>query len=68
MSKGARMSNTDTRAAFLKTGETAALLGVSPNTVRAAIERGELAAIRLGTNFLVSRACVEKLLRQVGEP
>jgi excisionase family DNA binding protein len=42
--------------------ETAALLGVHPLTVRQAIARGELRALRLGRRVLVPESELQRLL------
>ena len=57
---------TDTRP-FMKTGEAARLLGVQPSTVRAAVVRGDLPGIQLGTMTLISRAPLMRLLAQLTE-
>lgn len=49
----------------VKTGEAAAILGVTTSTIRAAVRRGDLAGYRLGTQFLVSRSEVERLAELV---
>lgn len=42
--------------------ETAALLGVSSNTANAAIQRGEIPAIRFGRRVLVPKRALMKML------
>lgn len=41
--------------------ECAEMLGVHPDTVRAAIERGELRATRLGRQWLIPASEVERI-------
>ena len=50
---------------FLKTGEVAEILGVTQATVRAAVRRGDLAGVKLGTHFLVARSGIEQLTERV---
>ena len=52
-------------ARFMKTTEAARILGVSQATVRAAVRRGDLPGIRLGTQFLIQRAALERMSAQV---
>ena len=54
--------NIEPKGCFVKTGEAARLLGLSRAAVRAAVRRGELSGIRLGSRFLVSRKALEHLL------
>jgi len=42
--------------------ETAAILGVHPLTIRQAIARGELGAVRLGRRVLVPESEIRRLL------
>jgi len=46
---------------FVKTGEAAEILGVTPATIRAAVRRGDLPGVKLGSQFLVVRSSIEKL-------
>ena len=48
--------------------EAAELLGVSKATVRGAVKRGELAALRVGNQFLIAREALERVARQSGTP
>ena len=48
----------------MKTGEAAQILGLSQNTVRLAIRRGNLPGIRVGTHYLVERDGIDRLLTQ----
>lgn len=60
--------STDARP-FVKTGEAARLLGVHAGTVRAAVARGDLPGIRLGSTTFVSRVALLRLIsRATGEP
>ncbi len=52
---------------FIKTGVAAAVLGVSTNTVRAAVRRGDLPGIELGSQVLVSREGLERLVARAVE-
>jgi excisionase family DNA binding protein len=54
--------NSEKQARFIKTGVAAAVLGVSTNTVRAAVRRGDLPGIELGSQVLVSREGLERLV------
>ena len=60
--------NSENRARFIKTGLAARVLGVTTKTVCAAVRRGDLPGIDLGTQVLVSREGLERLLGQAGEP
>jgi excisionase family DNA binding protein len=53
--------NADT--AFLKVREVADVLGLTPETIRGAIKRGDLQGVRVGGVFLVRRSAIEGLLR-----
>ncbi len=59
-------------ALFVRTGAAARLLGVTATTVRAAVRRGELRAIRFGNRMLIQRESLERLLepdtRTIFEP
>jgi excisionase family DNA binding protein len=48
--------------------ETAHALGLSVNSTRAAIARGEIPALRLGRRLLVPRIALEKLLEEACLP
>ena len=56
--------NTENSPRFLKPGEVSRILGLSPNTVRTAIRRGELPGIRVGGSYLVEREGLERLLAE----
>ena len=47
---------------FVKTGEAARILGLTPATIRSAIRRGELPGIRVGAHYLVRRDALEDLI------
>ncbi len=47
----------------LTTGEAARLLGISAATVRQSIRRGALAATRMGRDWFLTRAEVERYAR-----
>lgn len=49
-------------ARFLKASQVARLLGVTPATVRAAVRRGELHGIRVGSQILVRKDALEALI------
>jgi len=55
-------STTDATPATYTVAETARLLGVHEQTVRAAIAHGELPVVRIGRRQLVARAVLERLL------
>ncbi len=59
--------NREKQARFIKTGVAAAVLGVSTNTVRAAVRRGDLPGIELGSQVLVSREGLERLVARAAE-
>ena len=48
--------------------EVASILGLHRLTVRAAIDRGDIHAIRIGRRYLIPKASLEKLLGRAGEP
>lgn len=50
----------------LTVDEAAALLGLHRQTLRAAIDRGEVPAFRLGRRWLVPIAAIEQLLSDTG--
>ena len=62
MEQQTKSVNSENRSRFIKTGVAAAVLGVSTNTVRAAVRRGDLAGIKLGSQLLVSREGLERLV------
>ena len=47
---------------FMKTGEASRVLGVTQTTIRAAVKRGDLPGIRLGSHTLVARAPLNRLV------
>ena len=49
---------------FLKPRDVSRILGLSPNTVRTAIRRGEIPGIRVGSSYLVEREGLERLLAE----
>ena len=56
--------NTESAPRFLKSGEASRILGLSPNTIRAAIRNGKLPGIRVGGSYLVEREGFERLLAE----
>ena len=67
MKQQAILVNSEKQAQFIKTGVAAAVLGVSTNTVRAAVRRGDLPGIELGSQVLVSREGLERLVARAVE-
>ena len=51
-----------------KTGEAARVLGLTSNTIRSAVRRGDLPGIQIGRQVLVSRSGLEELLTRGSEP
>ncbi len=49
------MSDKTDESRWMKTGEAARVLGICQATVRAAVKRGDLSAIRIGTHILIAR-------------
>ena len=62
MEEQTKSVNSEKRSRFIKTGVAAAVLGVSTNCVRAAVRRGDLPGIELGSQVLVSREGLERLV------
>ncbi|MCH7491867.1 MAG: helix-turn-helix domain-containing protein [Gemmatimonadetes bacterium] len=59
------------RPRFIKTGAAAEILSVSKNTIRAAVRRGDLPGIVLGSQVLVSREGLDRLVApalEAGQP
>jgi excisionase family DNA binding protein len=52
----------DETAQFISLPKAAAHLGIDVRRVRAAIELGQLKAIRLGSQLLISRKSIERLV------
>ena len=46
---------TDKSSGFMKTGVASRFFGISQATVRAAVKRGDLRGIRIGSHMLVAR-------------
>ena len=67
MSEQAKSVNSEKRSSFIKTGAAAVVLGVTPNCIRAAVRRGDLPGIELGSRILVSREGLERLVAQAIE-
>ena len=67
MDEQVKAVNSEKRPRFMKTGAAAAVLGVTPNTIRAAVRRGDLPGIELGSRVLVSREGLERLVAQAVE-
>ena len=57
-------SKTTNRQSFVKTGLASRILGVSPATIRAAVRRGDLAGIRLGSHTLVALGPLTRLVER----
>jgi excisionase family DNA binding protein len=55
-------SSIEPNRVVLTLDEAASCLGVHRQSVRAAIERGELRAVRMGRRWLVPVAAIERLL------
>lgn len=56
-------------AKFVRCREAAELLGLAEGTIRRCVSRGEIPGIRVGSNILVSRAALMRLIAQAtGEP
>lgn len=53
----------ETKSIVLTTREAAELLRLHPVTIRNLIRTNQLAALRVGTKFLVVRESLERLLR-----
>ena len=68
MEQQTKSVNSEKRSRFIKSGMAAAVLGVSTNTIRAAVRRGDLPGIQFGSHVLVSREGLERLVGQAGEP
>ena len=47
---------------FVKTGEAARMLGLSPHSIREAVRRGDLPGMRVGHLFVIDRQGLEELL------
>lgn len=62
MGEQAKAVNSENRSRFIKTGAAAVVLGVTPNCIRAAVRRGDLPGIELGSRILVSREGLERLV------
>ena len=58
---------TEQNRQFVKTGEAAEILGVTQATIRAAVRRGGLPGVKLGTQYLVARSGIEQLSERVTE-
>lgn len=57
-------SKTTNEPSFVKTGRASRILGVSPATIRAAVKRGDLAGIRLGSHILVALEPLNRLVER----
>ena len=62
MKQKTKSVNRGKEARFIKTGAAAVVLGVTPNCIRAAVRRGDLPGIELGSRILVSREGLERLV------
>ena len=49
-----------TQSLYIKTTAAAQALGVTPQTVRASVDRGDLPGFRLGSHYYVSRQFIEE--------
>jgi excisionase family DNA binding protein len=58
-----KRKNLREEAHFITTGVAAKVLGVTASTVRAAVRRKELRAIRLGNRTLIEKASLQRLLQ-----
>ena len=56
------MNGKTDKSSFMKTGEASRVLGCSQATVRAAVKRGDLPGILLGSHILVARAPLNRLI------
>jgi len=54
---------TETTAAVLTVAEAAKLLRLARNTCYAAVKRGEIPSVRIGSRLLVPRDALERMLR-----
>ena len=51
-------------AKFVRCREAAELLGLAEGTIRRCFSRGEIPGIRVGSNILISRAALTRLVSQ----
>ncbi len=56
-----------TEKPFIKASDAARALGVSAQTIRNAVRRGDLPAIRLGRHILVAREALDRLVESAGQ-
>ncbi len=55
------MRKADIQSCFVKPGVAARTIGLAPNTIRAAVRRGDIPGTTIGTRVLVSRTWLEEL-------
>ncbi|MSR07276.1 MAG: DNA-binding protein [Gemmatimonadetes bacterium] len=61
VTKGGNKVRFPQEARFVKAAHVARILGLTPNTIRSAIRRGDLEGLRIGAHYLVSRDALEGL-------